>query len=834
MTFAAIRMTARCTVCGVLVVLVGSAAIAQEQASRHSFRFRDTELRSALDSLMRWYGIQMVYLEHDVAGKRTSAECADCRFVDALDTILEEEGLLWKVVGGQVILQRSVLEAGSATATFAGTIRDSLTGEGVAAASVLLLVQEGQDPSGKVYRWCSTNPYGFFSLRNIRPGEYVLRVQRLGYQKLMQRIRIDSDSTVHNIAMVEQGFIHTGVTVEGQRSAFSALTSISRGLYIRATPSDHNQYLLEGARIYNPLHFGGVMSTFNGDALRDVQSIAGGVPPYYGGRIGGILDVSLRDGTEQGMAGSATVGSLGSSLLLEGPVLSTTTFVVSGRRGYPDLLFPGIASNETPSDQRSVELMGKLTHRLSDDQRLSLSAFFGRDVYNARAARVSNTLSNSLRWGNAAANLRWVGVASPALFFNASAIYTRYHVDILHRLDALGRLTETFPSNYLIEDAALRAHAEYFYDQYHTVLGGVELVRHRMDGRINEFSSQIAPMMFAGFSPWELSVYFQDQWRLVPSVQTEIGVRATSFVAEQGSFSAVDPRFSLLIELRDDLRLFSSFSSVTQFVHPYRNSGIFLFYPSLFLYPSTDQIKPSTSLQVSVGLEHVFKEDRYRFAFESYFRMTHKLHEFVYDSVMVGSLSEALLLGEGEIYGAELTLEKRLGSVVGTIRYGYSWASNRFAELNGGASFHPRFDRRHELFFMFTYSPSETWTISAVGLITANRLQFFEPTSLSEAQSAELAPTFGGTDRSSYAEPYDLNGARLPGFQRLELSVQRAFSFWGIPMYGRLRVLNGYSLVDPFIWTLQERPDPRLRWRVTFDAPPLFPLYPVLSMGVRF
>ena len=84
------------------------------------------------------------------------------------------------------------------------------------------------------------------------------------------------------------------ITVEGQRSALAAAEGISRGVYIRATPSDHNQYFLEGARIYNPSHYGGVLSTFNTDALHDVRRVAGGVPPYYGGRIGGILDVTLR------------------------------------------------------------------------------------------------------------------------------------------------------------------------------------------------------------------------------------------------------------------------------------------------------------------------------------------------------------------------------------------------------------------------------------------------------------------------------------------------------------------------------------------------------------
>ncbi len=806
---------------------VVSEAITQDRAKIHSFRFREVELRTALDSLLRWYEVPLIYLEKDVIGKRISAECNNCGFEEALTAVIKGQGLLSKRVGLQVVLQK--IETKPPIATFAGTIRDSLTGEAVGGADVLLLNQ--QDPS-KVYRWGSTNQFGFFSLRNIRPGVYVLIVRRLGYRPLNDSIKIHPGSTVRTIAMVEQELVHPVVTIEGRRSAFSALEGISRGVYIRATPSDHNQYLLEGARIYNPLHFGGVMSSFSGDALRDVQVIAGGVPPYYGGRIGGILDVALRDGAEKELAGSAAVGSLSSNLLLEGPAFKGTTFMLSGRRGYPDIFLPRYRTNETPSDLNTAEVMAKITRHLSRDQRLSLSAYFGRDTYGNRIADGRGTqLSNSLRWGNAAANLRWTGVISPSLFFYASAIYTRYGFDVNHRLEGIGGLQKS-ASNYFIEDAALRAHAEYFYDEYHTVLAGVELVRHRKGGRISEFSTQIAPMSFDGVSPWELAVYFQDQWRLSPSVLAEVGARATSFIAKEGSFSAVDPRFSLLVSLRDDLRFLSSLSAVNQFVHPYRNSGIFLFYPSIFLYPSTEKNPPSPSLQVSLGMEKNLQEDRYRIAVESYYRMTQKLHEFVFDTTMAGLLSDALILGEGNVYGIEVTVDKRLGDITGSMRYGLSWASNRFAELNSGEPFSPRFDRRHELYAMLSYSPHENWSLGLTCLLSANPFPSVAPRSLG------MVPfTLGETAARAYvqyAEPYDLNGGRLPGFQRLEVRAMHRFSLWGRSFHGTLRLLNGYGLVDPFVWELRQNLDDRLKWSVVLDAPSLFPLYPVVSVGVRF
>jgi hypothetical protein len=846
-----------------LLFAIVSQGAGQDSGRTHSFHFRNVELRAALDSLLRWYAVPMIYLDRDIAGKQVNAECDDCRFEDALRTVIEGQGLRWKRLdlpagqaGEQVLLQKVQAEPEISTSTFAGTVKDSLTSEAVFGADVLLLkgsAESAAKESANIYRWCSTNQFGFFSLRNVQPGDYVLNIRRLGYRPIVESISISpGPAIVRDFVVVEHELVHPEITVEGNRSAFSASEGISRGLYIRATPADNNQYLLEGARIYNPLHFGGVMSTFNDDALEDVQVIAGGVPPYYGGRIGGILDVALRDGSQNGLAGSASLGSLGSNLLLEGPVFKGTTFLISGRRGYPDAFFPRYRSlyrnDGAPSDLNSIELMTKVTHHLTGNQQLSLTGYFGKDTYdNAITDTSVGRFSNSLRWGNAAANVRWVGVASPSLFFSASAIYTRYGFDVNHRLEGISNslpagqagAPETFASDYLIEDAAVRAHAEYFYDEYHTVLAGVELVHHRMGGNISEFSSQIAPMSFGGFSPWELSVYFQDQWRLMPPVLAELGARATSFTSKQGSFSGVDPRFSLLVSLRDDLRLYSSFSAVNQFVHPYRHSGIFLFYPAIFFYPSTENIRPSTSLQVSLGMEKRFPEDRYRVVLESYYRATQNLHEFVYDTIPAAgstrTLSDALLLGDGNVYGAEITIEKRLGTITGSLRYGFSWASNRFAELNGGEPFRPRFDRRHELFATLSYSPLETWTIEAVCLLSSNQFPSFAPRGL-EAENvfATDEPGARADVGSQYAEPYDLNGGRLPGFQRLELRVLHRFSWLAARCEATLRLLNGYGLVDPFVWKLRQSSDTRLRWTATFDPFPLLPLYPVVGIGVRF
>lgn len=805
---------------------------AQKGGTTRSFRFQDVALRAALDSLLRWYDVPLVYLEKDVEGLAVTADCRACTFEEALREVLAGKGLFALMVGEQVLLQVRRDRSELTRAVVAGTVTDSLTGEPLVGASVVLR----NIGSEQIIRWGMTNEFGFFSLTRIEPGIYSMEIRSVGYNTHELRMTIaEGSSAVRRFALRPREFLLPEVVIEGERSAFTAAEGLSRGIFIRSTPTDQNQYFMEGTRIYNPLHYGGVMTTFNADALRDVHVVAGGVPPFYGGRIGGILDVTLRNGNSDALSGMATIGTLSSTFSIDGPVDDATSFIVSGRRSYPNVLLSP-KDESVPSDLRSLEVMTKVSHVLPGNGRLSFSGYLGRDTYQRTVQDgAGRTLSNDLRWGNTTAHVRWVDVLSPSLFVHASAGYTRYGFDVDQKRSSPYSL-EPSVSHYAIEDVSLRAHAEYFYDDQHTMRSGVELVHHRMEGTISEFSSQLAPLSADGFSPWELSIYLQDQWRLVPSVTAELGGRATSFIGRQGTFSALDPRFSLLLSLEENLHLHSSFSAVTQFVHPYRHSGIFLFTPTVFYYPSTARVRPTTSLLLSVGAVKNTEDHRYTFAAEAYYRVTQKLHEFVFDTTryIPAEITDLALFGEGTVYGGEVTVTKRTGDVVGTLRYSLSLARNRFGEINNGQPYTPRFNRTHEVYLSLSYFPKEDWMFGVQCLLSSN------PSPTLELENASLRPTITlqtsrdiTTEFTRYADHVDLNGGRLPGFQRLEFRIARRFVLWTVPFQATLRMVNGYGVVDPFQWEISDTPDVRLRWRAKLEAPGLFPLYPVFSVGVR-
>jgi len=68
---------------------------------------------------------------------------------------------------------------------------------------------------------------------------------------------------------------------------------------VRGGSPDQNLILLDGSTVYNPSHLFGFFSTFNTDAIKDVELIKGGFNAEYGGRVSSVLSITQNDGIKR-------------------------------------------------------------------------------------------------------------------------------------------------------------------------------------------------------------------------------------------------------------------------------------------------------------------------------------------------------------------------------------------------------------------------------------------------------------------------------------------------------------------------------------------------------
>ncbi len=93
-----------------------------------------------------------------------------------------------------------------------------------------------------------------------------------------------------------------------------------------------------------PYHFGGVLTTINGDLLDSVSLLAGGYPARWGGSDGAVIDARSRPGKRDRWHGATDMNLVTASFLAEGPLSSSaapkSSITISGRRSYFDLILP--------------------------------------------------------------------------------------------------------------------------------------------------------------------------------------------------------------------------------------------------------------------------------------------------------------------------------------------------------------------------------------------------------------------------------------------------------------------------------------------------------------
>ncbi len=781
-----------------------------------------------------------------------------------------------------VCTARASCLAQTRTGSVSGIIVEKSTAEVVIGATVRLVT--ASDSSHRVVAGASTNRFGYYTITDVPPGGYRLLATFVGYSPAERTIVIGEDSLVQRVDLtmaptdvqgrevvvsessagseassisrveLRPDFIRKLPSIGGETDIFRALqllpgvkasSEISSGLYVRGGSPDQNLVLLDGVIVYNPSHLGGFLSTFNSDAVRDIRLIKGAFPAEYGGRLSSVLDITMREGNADRVSGTAGISLINSRLTLEGPIGSNMTFMVSGRRMYLDLLTALAPDSDEIPRYYFYDLNAKINYRLSADDRLYLSGYFGRDVLDAPPNEQNQF---GIDWGNATGNLRWMHVVSPELFTNFSLIYTDYdfstnfqQLDISYgpngEPDTLDRAG--FGSISRIRDVMGRAEAEYAPHPDHQIKAGIEATAHRFRADATADFEDITGLDFNPTvrSSLDLSVYAQDEWQIVPTLKSNIGARLYWF--QSGDYLRLEPRLSLSWHAAPSFTLNGAFSLGNQFLHLVSRNDISL--PTDVWFPSTDSLLPAEAWQAVVGADLLFGDD-YLFTVEGYYKSMRNLLEYkdTASFSLDAPIETSFTRGTGEAYGVEVFLNKRLGDFTGWIGYTLAWTRRTFAELNNGRPFYPRYDRRHDISVVMTYRLGENWELGATWVYGTGQAytvasgQYFFRDPFSPYATDPTAGYDGSRSRVDYTER---NGYRLPPFHKLDLNFSHYFHWFDFDWTLSLNLYNAYFRQNVFAQYMEREYD----WDNP-TAPPtykmkrisLFPFIPSLGLSCKF
>ena len=740
-------------------------------------------------------------------------------------------------------------------ATLSGFVKDTANSESLLAASVYIV---------EIGKGINTNEFGFYSI-TIPQGIYTVRISYVGYATEQLVVNLNKDTRL-NVSLSSATVEKSEVVITGEKKgnnvestdmgkqvismetvktipAFMGEADVLKtiqllpgiisagegntGFYVRGGSSDQNLVLLDDAVIYNTGHLLGFFSVFNSDALKNTTVITGGMPAEYGGRISSVVDVTMKEGDMKKWDVEGGIGLIASRLTVQGPLKKDKcSIIVSGRRTYIDLItapiFKHVANGQFAGNSYYFyDLNAKINYRISDRDRLFLSGYYGRDVFNF--GDPGGTFKVSFPWGNAAASLRWNHLFSDQLFLNTSFTYNNFGFKANTNFQDV-----TFNLSSLVQDATAKMQFEYSPLLGHLMKFGVQYSFHAFqpyqttgNAGGTSFSNSSQETKLAN----EAAIFFQDDFDVNPWFKMNVGVRASMFNF-MGPFSeiefdqygtvtdtlhykpgqniktyfGIEPRLSMRFKVDKASSIKFGASLNNQYVNLVQSATTTL--PIDLWVPATAIVKPQMGLQTSVGYFRNFKDDMFETSVEVYYKYLWHQIEFG-ESAVPGNFTvdveNQFVFGKGWSYGAEFLVKKTKGKWTGWVSYTLSWAWRKFPDINGGKPFLAEYDRRHDLNVVCMYEINKHWKVSATFVFaTGQRTTLPVSYYLIEGQV-----NFNYGPRNWY---------KMPDYDRLDLG----FVYSILPKKKRkinfssdiaVSVYNAYNRMNPFFLYIDTKGD---------------------------
>ncbi|MBI3511601.1 MAG: TonB-dependent receptor [Bacteroidetes bacterium] len=765
--------------------------------------------------------------------------------------------------------------------TVSGFVREASSGEAIIGAVVTL-----KDP----LKVASTNTYGFYSI-TADSGTYTLTAQFVGLDDYTQQLVLTSD--IHlDIKLEEHKNQEVVITdkkedenvTDGQMStnrlemkqvkqipAFLGEVDVLKtiqllpgvkggaegnaGFYVRGGGPDQNLVLLDEATVYNAGHLFGFFSVFNGDAIKDVNLIKGGMPAQYGGRLSSVLDITMNEGNNQKFQVDGGIGVISSRMTVQGPIKKdTASFIVSARRTYIDVLMKPFIKTTSPfygSGYYFYDLNAKLNWRINQKNTVFLSGYFGRDVFTYNDNK--SDFKVNIPWGNATTSLRWNHLINPRIFVNSTAVFSDYKFSFGAEQD--GFEFKLFSG---IRDFNNKIDFSFLPNSKHYIRFGTNYCWHIFTP--NNVSAKSGDTVFdlGGLKKQyahEVGVYVNDDWDITDRLRLTVGMRYSYFIMvgpfdrfiqdvtgrtvdtihynkfkKVKDYGGPEPRVSMRFILDDQSSIKASYTYNLQYVHLATLSPISL--PTDIWVPCSDVVKPQKGWQVATGYFRNFYHNKYESSVEVYYKKMYNQVEFAPGALPEDNVNNNtdnnFVFGKGQSYGAEFFFKKRTGKLNGWAGYTLSWTTRNFPDIDSGKTFYARYDRRHDVSLVLIYNLNDHWTFGSVFVYgTGNAITLPIQRYIIE-----------GNIVSDYGPR---NGYRMIPYHRLDISITYTCRpkklFKKIPYENNwnFSVYNVYNRHNPyFIFFDNEGSVADGTLKVTAKQVSLFPILPSITWNFKF
>ena len=603
-----------------------------------------------------------------------------------------------------------------------------------------------------------------------------------------------------------------GVTTVGEASS---------GYNVRGGATDQNLILFNGGTVYNPSHLFGLFTSFNSDAVEDVELFKSSIPVEYGGRISSVLKVTSKEANMQKLTGSASIGVLTSKANIEIPIVKDhVSLMLNGRTTYSDWMLKLLPedSGYKNGNANFYDLGGVLTWKLNSLHRIKLYGYWSKDKFSFSSdnsygyqnrnfsaewrailnEKMTATLSAGLDHYDYYNEDRSVLSMAARLSFGIDQLWGKLHIrqhlsekqtlsyglSIQHynvqagKYEPLGEASRIM-TDQLEREKALESAAYIDYERSLTEKLSV--------------SAGLRYSMFNALGPRDVNYYLDDE---LPVEETMLETRSETGIIK--TYHAPEIRLSARYAIKENLSLKAGFNTMHQFIHKVSNTSIMS--PTDIWKLSDLNIKPQNGWQAAAGIYYETADKDYEFSTEVYYKHIGDYLNYRNSAVLLMNhhLETDVISTKGKAYGIELQVKKPFGKLNGWVSYTFSRSLLRQDDkrvampLNDGDWYPSEYDRPHEVKAVLNLKFTERYSLSSNFNYATGRPTTVPAGKYYDSHNRKYMPFY--TDRNTY---------RIPDYMRLDLAfniepTHRLTSFlhtsFSIGVYNALARKNAYNV----------------------------------------
>ncbi|ASZ09737.1 TonB-dependent receptor [Chitinophaga pendula] len=870
---------------GTLLLCLPLQVMGWDWHTRVTVVLKDQPLLEICRLLEKGYGIPFSYSREIVnLSRKVSIEAYDRPLRQVLESVFVPNNIAFKRIGDQIVLTLRKSQG----VTYSGYVEDVNSGEKLIGATIYC-------PSLQL--GTTSNAFGFFSLTlpadtarvwasyiGYQPVELITKTKQgiivsLGPLASLKEIVISEALQPHLQQQTQMSKIGIPTAEVKSMPKFLGEADILRtiqslpgvsggmdgvgGINVRGGSPDQNLILLDGTPVFNSTHLLGIFSVFNADAVKNTDLYKGAFPARFGGRLSSVIDIAMKDGDMKEYHGEVALGLIAAKMMVEGPIKKEkTSFMVSARRSYTDLLMNQLVWNNTNTDDGYIgayffDANIKVNHIFSPKDRLYFSAYGGQDKLKLNTAERGNNLPGGsgykenagirLKWGNVTAALRWNHVFHPKLFSNVTLNYSQYYfqTDYEYKYSSvdLNEISNQYGQYYSqIQNALAKIDFDYRPHPKHSIRFGGGVITHIFTPGVSLFKSQQQAnypqdtmMSNAKTVGVEMSVYAEDDWELLKHLHVNLGLHLSSFLVEGRFYSSLQPRLGARFQMPANWALKLAYTHMNQYIHLLTNNGTML--PTDLWVPSTPRVMPMFSRQLAIGAAKTSTNGMFEYSLEGYYKTMDHVIEYRDDLSFFSTGSgsgakrwdERVAIGHGWAYGGELLLRKKKGNFRGWIGYTLAWSERQFNDVNKGRKFPYKYDRRHELELVLIQRLGKHWEASAswsysTGLPVTLAIGSYE--GISEPSPHTPVETPGRVDYMG-----ERNSFRTQDIHRLDISfTYTKQKKWWVKSWN-FSLFNAYNRRNPFFLYMKKDEEKKQRYLTQFS---ILPILPSVTYSIKF